>query len=138
MSSAHTITTPQSIALAPSTTVGYFGSVHNQELRRYKSVLLDESAKSKRSVEKEPAECEPFTLGDEAGRTFYSPGYPGHYTKNISCVRVLEGERECLNVHYLHRLSSPVSSDEMKLKCGEEIAISKIILPFLNFLSCDK
>lgn len=79
-------------------------------------MLLDESAKSKRSVEKEPAECEPFTLGDEAGRIFYSPGYPGHYTKNISCVRVLEGERgECLNVHYLQGTSSEVSTDEMKL-----------------------
>lgn len=97
MSSAHTITTTQSISL-PSTTVGYFGNVHNQELRRYQSVLLDQSNKAKRSAVKEQTispECEPFTVGEEGSRTFYSPGYPGHYTKNISCVRVLEGEKIC-------------------------------------------
>lgn len=38
-------------------------------------------------------ECEPFTIGNETAKTFNSPGYPLHYTKNISCVRVLEGER---------------------------------------------
>lgn len=67
--------------------------MHNQDKRRYKSVLL-ESSKAKRSVVKEKTmapECEPFTIGDDAAKTFSSPGYPGHYTKNISCVRVLEG-----------------------------------------------
>lgn len=97
MSSALTVTTPQSISQHPSTTVGYFGNVHNQELRRYKSVLLEESSKTKRSAVKEKTlapECEPFTFGNEAERTFNSPGYPGHYTKNISCVRVLEGKKD--------------------------------------------
>jgi hypothetical protein len=97
MSSALTPTTPQSISQQPSTTVGYFGNVHNQELRRYKSVLLEESSKAKRSAKEKlmAPECEPFTIGNEAERTFTSPGYPGLYTKNISCVKVLEGERIC-------------------------------------------
>lgn len=59
-------------------------------------MLLEESSKAKRSVVKEKTiapECEPFTIGDEASKTFNSPGYPGHYAKNISCVRVLEGEK---------------------------------------------
>lgn len=39
-------------------------------------------------------DCEAFSLGNEASKTFNSPGYPGHYTKNISCVRVLTGEKQ--------------------------------------------
>jgi hypothetical protein len=97
VSSAHALTTPQSISLPTQSTVGYFGNVHNKELRRYKSVLLDESSKTKRSAQwtdKEKEErCAPFVIGDEATKTFYSPFYPEHYSKNISCVRVLEGEK---------------------------------------------
>lgn len=50
-----------------------------------------DSSKTKRSIENEAPECEPFTTGDESIKTFYSPGHPGEYTKNISCVRVIEG-----------------------------------------------
>lgn len=95
MSSAITITTPRSISQHSTTTVGYFGNVHNLGMRGYKSLLSDESLKTKRSADKGitiTPECEPFTIGNEAERTFNSPGYPGLYTKNISCVRVLEGE----------------------------------------------
>lgn len=100
MSSALTVTTPQSIPpTQPS--VGYFANVHNQEQRRYKSVLLEDPSKTKRSlvnsldreVPMHP-DCEAFSLGNEASKTFNSPGYPGHYTKNISCVRVLTGEKQ--------------------------------------------
>lgn len=59
-------------------------------------MLLEESSKAKRSVVDEKtmqSECQPFTIGDDTTKTFESPGYPGHYTKNISCVRVLEGKK---------------------------------------------
>ncbi|CRL04102.1 CLUMA_CG017215, isoform A [Clunio marinus] len=93
MSSALTVTTPQSIPLVSSTTVQYFGNVHNQEFRRNKSVLLEQPLKAKRSAMKEKTmapECELFSIGSNATKTFSSPGYPDHYTKNMSCVRVLE------------------------------------------------
>ena len=92
MSSALIDKTLQSTSPTPST-LGYFGNVHNQELRRYQSVLLDDSSKAKRSIPMHP-DCEPFVIGEIDSKIFYSPGYPGHYTKNISCVRVLEGEND--------------------------------------------
>lgn len=57
-------------------------------------MLLDESSKTKRSPKEHTnaEECVPFTIGDEATKTFSSPGTTGLYAKNISCVRVLEGE----------------------------------------------
>lgn len=45
-------------------------------------------------------DCESFSVGHEASKTFNSPGYPENYTKNISCVRVLTGKKEKL-VHLL-------------------------------------
>lgn len=50
-------------------------------------------SKTKRSADAELllAECEPFTIGDDTTKTFHSPGYPKEYTKNITCVRVIEG-----------------------------------------------
>lgn len=65
---------------------------------KYLSSLGDKSGKAdvmkaKRSADAEvSAECEPFTIGDEATKTFFSPGYPKEYTKNITCVRVIEGK----------------------------------------------
>lgn len=99
MSSALTVTTPQSIPpTRPS--VGYFANVHNQELRRYKSVLLEDPSKSKRSLVNAPdrevamnPECEAFSIGNEVSKTFTSPGNLTNYAKNISCVRVLSGEK---------------------------------------------
>jgi hypothetical protein len=52
-----------------------------------------DASKTKRSADTDSmlAECEPFTIGDNITKTFYSPGYPKEYTKNITCVRVIEG-----------------------------------------------
>lgn len=49
-------------------------------------------------------DCETFSIGNEASKTFFSPGYPGNYTKSISCVRVLRGKKEKL-VHLLISLA---------------------------------
>lgn len=52
------------------------------------------SSKKRRSPDEKALvkpECEQFTIGDENSRTFYSPGFPGDYTKNTSCVKVIEG-----------------------------------------------
>lgn len=52
-----------------------------------------DTVKTKRSLDREnPPECDPFIIGDLATNTFYSPGYPKEYTKNISCVRIIEGK----------------------------------------------
>lgn len=92
MSFAFTITTPSTtIPNSSSKALEYFGNVHGRELRRYK----DDLSKSKRSTMTEKSmapECEPFTVGNMTAKTFFSPGYPDNYTKNISCVRVLEGK----------------------------------------------
>lgn len=52
-----------------------------------------DASKTKRSADAAAMlpECEVFEIGDNKTRTFYSPGYPKEYTKNITCVRVLEG-----------------------------------------------
>lgn len=54
---------------------------------------LSLSSKKRRSPNDDfvKPECEQFTFGDENARIFYSPGYPGDYTKNTSCHRVIEG-----------------------------------------------
>jgi hypothetical protein len=35
--------------------------------------------------------CKEFEDGNPERREFYSPNYPGNYTKNTDCVRVLKG-----------------------------------------------
>lgn len=137
MPSAYPVTTPQSIHRP----IGYFGNVHNQELRRYKSVLLEESSKTKRSAVKEKTmapECEPFTIGEGiTTRTFYSPGYPGQYTKNISCVRVLEGKQAnlFLLVHSLLRVRSRHGLvEEKKTFFSSNLAVHRRCLIWLKNL----
>jgi hypothetical protein len=63
--------------------------------RKLKTALSTELQKRKRSADMQPPECDAFTKGDPGARTFTSPGYPEHYTKNISCVKVLTGEVKC-------------------------------------------
>lgn len=89
---------------------GFSESIHNNLLKRNKYLVSPplipsfnqsraiDTSKMKRSADAEVilAECEPFTIDDpEATKTFYSPGHPKEYTKNITCVRVIEG-RLCL------------------------------------------
>lgn len=54
------------------------------------------SYKQRRSADKSDP-CEQFTLGDDVGRTFLSPGFPNStdYAKNITCVKVIEGSLKC-------------------------------------------
>ncbi|XP_070506869.1 uncharacterized protein Neto [Chironomus tepperi] len=87
----NTITSSHSLS---SSSLNYYGSIHhknnnNSQILHNKNV---DSVKTKRSLDKENTspECEPFTIGEDAIKTFYSPGYPKEYTKNISCVRVIE------------------------------------------------
>lgn len=67
----------------------------NQLKAKYLSNVIssqNDLTKSKRSADKDrESECEKFAIGEEGIKTFYSPGYPDEYTKNISCVRVIEG-----------------------------------------------
>lgn len=69
-------------------------------------MLLEDPSKSKRSLQNADREvvmhpdCESFSVGHEASKSFNSPGYPENYTKNISCVRVLTGKKEKV-VHLL-------------------------------------
>lgn len=80
-----------------SSLASYTENIHNnlQKHNKYLSTSIIPSGKnekSKRSTETEVSvECEPFTVGDEVAKTFFSPGYPKEYTKNITCVRVIEG-----------------------------------------------
>lgn len=37
--------------------------------------------------------CKEFELGNPERHEFYSPNYPGNYTKNTECVRLLEGRK---------------------------------------------
>lgn len=93
----HQNTITSSHSLPSSSSLNYYESIHqksnlsSQISHNNKNV---ESVKTKRSLDKENTspECEPFTIGEDAIKTFYSPGYPKEYTKNISCVRVIEGE----------------------------------------------
>ncbi|KAL7031976.1 hypothetical protein ACKWTF_007190 [Chironomus riparius] len=87
----NTITSSHSLS---SSSLNYYESIHqksnnNSQTLHNKNV---ESVKTKRSLDKDNTspECEPFTIGEDAIKTFYSPGYPKEYTKNISCVRVIE------------------------------------------------
>lgn len=93
-----------------SRTNDFSESIHNNLLKRNKylssSSLLSlnqsknrDASKIKRSADSDTmlAECEPFTIGDNITKTFYSPGYPKEYTKNITCVRVIEGR-----IYWMH------------------------------------
>lgn len=53
---------------------------------------LQKSIEKRSTLEKSSRECEPFTIGNSITKTFYSPGYPGSYSKNISCVKIIEGK----------------------------------------------
>lgn len=66
----------------------------NSNKMKYLSSTRPDVFKAKRSTDggEVSAECEPFTIGDNATKTFYSPGYPKEYTKNITCIRVIEGK----------------------------------------------
>jgi len=111
MSSTIAITTPSSISHSTAAAAAkYFGS--NVEEFRSNSTSLSSSSssmllhsnnsnsnssKAKRSATGEHSfaeECAPFTIGNETAKTFYSPGYPAHYSKNISCIRVLTGNQK--------------------------------------------
>jgi hypothetical protein len=37
--------------------------------------------------------CKEFEVGNPDRSEFYSPNYPGNYTKNTECVRLLEGRK---------------------------------------------
>ena len=41
----------------------------------------------------ETDKCKEFEQGNPERREFYSPNYPGNYTKNTECVRLLEGRK---------------------------------------------
>lgn len=82
-------------SLLPSSYTSLNGSIHHNNLSN--PIIIHkyaDSTKAKRSLDKENTspECEPFTIGDDSIKTFWSPGYPNDYTKNISCVRVIDGE----------------------------------------------
>ena len=53
--------------------------------------------------------CKEFELGNPERREFYSPNYPGNYTKNTECVKLLEGRNLfsciCLSAVYGYLLS---------------------------------
>lgn len=56
-------------------------------------MLLEESLKAKRSTgaDMDP-NCHKFNYGNGVEKEFYSPGYPNNYTKNVTCIHVIEGE----------------------------------------------
>ncbi|KAG5683889.1 hypothetical protein PVAND_013149 [Polypedilum vanderplanki] len=102
MSSAMTPTKPSyttsSIHHQYTTTISLFSTLPSYLKNFYNNNNNDNplkrkylsNSKTKRSAEQDREECDPFIVGDEGMKTFYSPGHPGEYTKNISCVRVIE------------------------------------------------
>jgi hypothetical protein len=78
-----------------STDVEIYGKGHDRDLRGFRSVLLEESLKAKRSTAEDNYDkinCHKFNNGNRAEREFYSPGYPENYNKNVTCIFNITGE----------------------------------------------
>lgn len=79
------------------------------ELRRYNSTKLHLTMKAKRSTDDEDL-CEKFVFNEEHEKSFYSPGYPSTYVKNITCTRVLQGK----NIFSVHCSSQKFAEGNIK------------------------
>ena len=44
--------------------------------------------------------CKEFVDGKPEKREFYSPNYPGNYTKDTECVRLLEGRKLLFSIFF--------------------------------------
>jgi len=60
----------------------------------------------------ETDKCKEFVQDNPERREFYSPNYPGNYTKNTECVRLLEGKKLFLCNFFQHLMFNSLQNSE--------------------------